>query len=254
VSAPEYLRVPARQGRALEQVDHRPWPPPDRRWRLGLTLEDMLFAHWQLPVETLRAHLPTGLELDTFEGGAWLGITSFRLTALRARGLLPVPRVSSFLELNVRTYVSAGGRAGIWFLSLDASSPLAVEAARTAYKLPYFRARMSAEWSDGWLCYECARSSEAGRVFSARYRPGGEASAPEPGTLEHFLTERYCLYVADRRGTLNRAEIHHEPWPLQPAEAEVELATISLVELPDEAPLCHFSRRQDVLIWPLVRV
>jgi len=220
---------------------------------MGQTWQEMLFAHWEAPADTLRPHLPAGLELDTFDGRAWIGLTPFRLTGLRARGLLPVPRLSGFLELNVRTYVTREGRPGIWFFSLDASSPLAVEAARATYKLPYFRARMSAAWRDGWLCYECARVAEPGRVFSGRYRPAGDAFEPEPGTLEHFLAERYCLYVADRRGVLWRAEIHHEPWPLQPAEAEIELTTISLVELPEEPPLCHFSRRQDAVLWPLER-
>jgi hypothetical protein len=254
VSAPEYVQGAARQGRSLQRLDHRPWPVPDRRWRLGQTWEEMLFAHWELAADTLRPHLPAGLELDTFDGRAWIGLTPFRLSGLRHRGLLSVPRLSSFLELNVRTYVTREGRPGIWFFSLDASSQLAVEAARATYKLPYFRARMSAAWREGWLCHECARVSEPGRVFSGRCRPAGESFEPEPGTLEHFLTERYCLYVADRRDALWRADIHHEPWLLQPAEAEVELASISLVELPDGPPLCHFSQRQDVVIWPLERV
>jgi uncharacterized protein len=253
VSAPEFVQGSVRQGRSLERLEHRPWPVPNRRWRLGQTWQDMLFAHWELPADTLRPHLPAGLELDTFDGRAWIGLTPFRLTGLRPRGLLPAPRLSSFLELNVRTYVTREGRPGIWFFSLDASNPLAVEAARATYKLPYFRGRMSAAWRDGWLYYECARAAEPGRVFSGRYRPSGDAFEPEPGTLEHFLTERYCLHVADRRGALWRAEIHHEPWLLQTAEADIELTTISLVELPDEPQLCHFSRRQDVVIWPLER-
>src|SRR5262249_31744936 len=222
-----------------------------RSWRLAQTWADMLFAHWEVPAETLRPHLPAGLELDTFDGRSWLGITPFRITGLRLRGLLPVPRLSTFLELNVRTYVTRDDRPGIWFFSLDASSPVAVEAARATYKLPYFRARISVVSRDGWLSNECARSAEPGRVFSGRYRPAGEPFEPSSGTLEHFLTERYCLYAADRRGRLYRADIHHEPWLLQPAEADVELTTISLVELPDEPPLCHFSRRQDAVIWPL---
>jgi hypothetical protein len=165
--------------------------------------------------------------------------------------MVPLPGISSFLELNVRTYVhAADGKPGIWFFSLDASSRAAVEVARRTYKLPYFHARMSAERSGQWIDYECARVSERGRVFNGRYRPEGEVFHADPDSLEWFLAERYCLYTIDDRGALQRADIHHEQWPLQEAEAEVELASISPIEL-DGAPLCHFSRRQDVVIWPL---
>jgi uncharacterized protein YqjF (DUF2071 family) len=243
------LDAALRQSRSLEHLEHRPWPTPVRGWTMGQTWEDLLFAHWRVPLEDVRPHVPAELEIDQHDGTAWLGITPFRLTGLRGRGLLPLPGASSFLELNVRTYVTADDKPGIWFFSLDASSRLAVEAARRTYKLPYFQARMSATRRGEWISYECARIEEAGRVFSGRYRPNGTVFHAEPGTLEWFLTERYCLYTTDR-GRLARAEIHHELWPLQQAEAEVDLASISPLEL-DGDPLVHFSRRQDVVIWPL---
>ena len=245
------LDAAARQARSLEHLEHRPWPISPRGWTMGQTWEELLFAHWRVPVDAVRAHVPHALEVDEHDGSAWVGITPFRLTNLRARGMLPLPVVSSFLELNVRTYVSAGGeKPGIWFFSLDASSRLAVEAARRGYKLPYFHARMSATRRGGWIDYECARLSESGRVFSGRYRPNGGVFHAEPGSLEWFLAERYCLYTTDSRGRLHRAEIHHVLWDMQPAEAEIELTSISPLRL-DGDPLCHFSRRQDVVIWPL---
>jgi uncharacterized protein YqjF (DUF2071 family) len=243
------LGAAVRQNRSLEHLEHRPWPLPPRGWTMGQTWEELLFAHWRVPADVVRAHVPPGLEVDEHDGSAWLGITPFRLTGLRARGLLPLPGVSSFLELNVRTYVTRDERPGIWFFSLDASSRLAVAAARRGYKLPYFQARMSATKRGEWVEYECARVAEAGRVFSGRYRPEGAVFTAEPGSLEWFLVERYCLYATDR-GRLARADIHHELWPLQPAEAEIELASISPLDLHGE-PLVHFSRRQDVVIWPL---
>jgi uncharacterized protein YqjF (DUF2071 family) len=242
-----------RQNRSLEHLGHRPWPLPPRGWIMGQTWEDLLFAHWRVPVEEVRQHVPEGLDVDVHDGSAWLGITPFRLTGLRGRGMLPIPYVSSFLELNVRTYVRAEEKPGIWFFSLDASSRVAVEVARRTYKLPYFHARMSATKRGEWTDYECSRVDEAGRVFSGRYRPNGSVSEAEPGSLEWFLAERYCLYTTDERDRLARAEIHHELWPLQPAEAEIELASISPLELRGE-PLLHFSRRQDVVIWPLESV
>jgi uncharacterized protein len=219
---------------------------------MGQTWDELLFAHWRAPADALRSHLPEGLELDLFEDEAWIGITPFRVTGLRARGLPPLPLISSFLEVNTRTYVTAGGKPGIWFFSLDAESDLAVAAARRVYKLPYFRADMRADWRDGRLRYESTRRGGRRAALRVVYRPIGDVIDADPGSLAHFLTERYCLYTEDA-GRLKRAEIHHEPWPLQPAEAEIEETTMppSGIELPDEAPLLHFSARQDVVIWPL---
>jgi uncharacterized protein len=221
---------------------------------MGQTWDDLLFAHWRATPESLRALLPAGLELDLYEGEAWIGITPFAVTGLRARGLPPVPYLSSFLELNTRTYVTAGGKPGICFFSLDAASELAVEGARRGYKLPYFRAHMHAEWSGGWLSYESRRRDSRAEAasFRGRYRPIGDELSPDPRSLAHFLTERYCLYATDA-GRLKRAEIHHRPWPLQPAEAEIDENTMppSGVEVLDDDPLLHFSARQDVVIWPL---
>jgi uncharacterized protein len=177
----------------------------------------------------------------------------FRLSGLRARGLPPLPFVSSFLELNTRTYVTAGGKPGIWFFSLDASSELAVEAARLGYKLPYFRADIRAEWRDGSLAFESRRRDSRGApaTFRARYRPIGDVLDADPHSLAYFLTERYCLYTSEA-GSLKRIEIHHRPWPLQPADAAIEENAMAPrgVELIDEEPLLHFSARQDAVFWP----
>ena len=221
---------------------------------MGQTWDHLLFAHWRVPEERLRPLVPSALQLDTFDGSAWLGVTPFVVVGLRLRGTLPLPRVSTFPELNVRTYATFGGKPGIWFLSLDAGSALAVQAARRTYRLPYFRARMSAERRGEWIDYSCARSEGAGRpfVFNGRYRPTGPVFNAEAGTLEYFLAERYCLY-AEEGGRLFRADIHHPPWPLQTAEAEIELNTMppSPIELGDDEPLLHYAARQDVVIWPL---
>ena len=221
---------------------------------MGQTWDHLLFAHWRVPEERLRPLVPSALQLDTFDGSAWLGVTPFVVVGLRLRGTLPLPRVSTFPELNVRTYATFGGKPGIWFLSLDAGSALAVQAARRTYRLPYFRARMSAERRGEWIDYSCARSEGAGRpfVFNGRYRPTGPVFNAEAGTLEYFLAERYCLY-AEEGGRLFRADIHHPPWPLQTAEAEIELNTMppSGVEVGDDEPLLHYAARQDVVIWPL---
>jgi uncharacterized protein len=221
---------------------------------MAQTWEDLLFAHWRAPADPLRALLPDGLELDVYEDEAWIAIAPFRLTGLRLRGLPPLPFVSSFLELNTRTYVTDGEKPGVWFFSLDASSELAVLAARYGYKLPYYRAEMRAEWRGGELAYACRRRDSRGApaAFQARYRPDGDVLEADPRSLAHFLTERYCLYTVDD-GRLKRCEIHHPPWPLRPATAEIDENTMppAGIEPADEDPLLHFSARQDVLIWPL---
>ncbi len=244
------FRAASRQARGLEQVEHRPWPLPERRWIMGQSWEDLLFAHWRIPLEELRPHVPRQLEIEQHDGSAWIGITPFRVTGLRPRGSLPLPGLSSFREVNVRTYVrTSAEKPGIWFFSLDATSSLAVRAARSQYKLPYFDARIALDRTDGWVDVECSRVSERGRVFAGRYRPASEAFTPQASSLEWFLAERYCLYAADG-DRLYRADIHHGPWVLRPAEAEIELTSIASFELRGE-PLCHVAERQDVVIWPL---
>jgi len=225
---------------------------------MGQTWEQLLFAHWPVAEASLRPHLPPGLELDRYDGDAWLGITPFAITGVRARGAPPFPGISELLELNVRTYVTARGKPGIWFFSLDASRRLAVAAARRAYRLPYFLARMSLRKRGGSLSFSSTRRQAGDRpyVFSGRHRPYGSVFQAQPGSLEAFLAERYCLYASDARGRLFCADIHHAPWLLEQADAEIELNTMPPdgVELPCRPPLLHFARRQDVVIWPLVPV
>jgi uncharacterized protein YqjF (DUF2071 family) len=253
-SLADAIQAPVRQAAALEATEHRPWPLPETSWVMGQTWEELLFAHWRAPADALRAQLPDDVELDLYEGEAWIAVTPFAVTGLRARGLPPLPFLSSFLELNTRTYVTAGGKPGIWFFSLDAASELAVEAARTTYKLPYFRAEIRVDWREGWLSYESRRRDPRGApaAFRARYRPSGDQIDPDPRSLGYFLTERYCLYTTEG-GRLKRAEIHHEPWALRPAEAVIDENTMppAGIELLDDDPLLHYSARQDVVIWPL---
>ena len=253
----DFLSTPARQASVLEETAHRPWPLPSSPWVMAQTWDELLFAHWRVPVEQVRALVPPEVPVDEFDGSAWLGITPFVVTGFRLRGTFPVPWFSSFPELNVRTYVTVDEKPGIWFFSLDASSQLAVEGARRGYKLPYYRARMSASHRGETIEYSSARREGQARpfVFDAAYRPIGEVFNAQPGSLEWFLTERYCLYTVGE-GRVMRADIHHPPWPLQTAEATIDLNTMPPdgLELPDEPPLLHFARRQDVVIWSLSAV
>jgi uncharacterized protein len=243
----------------LQHQAHRPYPAPDRAWHMTMSWLDLLFAHWSFAPETIRALLPAGLELDTFEDRAWVGVVPFRMANTGPRGLNWLPGVSAFPELNVRTYVVVDGKPGVWFFSLDAASIVAVHAARVGFHLPYFRARMNCEERSGWIEYHSERrhpGAPAG-AFHGRYRGVGPVYQSTPGTLEHWLTERYCLYAKDRAGRTCRGEIHHMQWPLQKAEVEIETCTVTdgwSISLPDEPPLLHFARRLDVIGWLLERV
>jgi hypothetical protein len=219
---------------------------------MGQTWEDLLFAHWPVPPAAMRAVVPARIPIDTFDGSAWIGVVPFEIRALRLRGLPPLPLGSRFPELNVRTYSTIGGRPGIYFFSLNAGSRLAVAGARLSYRLPYFHARMSVERRGAWIGYDSRRTRGGTAELIAEYRPAGQAFTAAPGTLEHFLTERYCLYTAHGE-RVRRAEIHHAPWPLRPAEARILRNTMSRqvgIDLPAVQPLLHFADRQDVVVWP----
>jgi len=243
---------------------HRPFPMPARPWTMTQRWNDLLFAHWPIPIATMVGLIPASLDLDSFDGSAWLGVVPFWMSRIRAR--IPgtqdssVPFSRSFPELNLRTYVRSKrtGRAGVFFFSLDAASPLAVAGARTLFHLPYFLANMQrATAADGTVRYKSRRLFTAkDAAFQAAYRGLGrpENTPPsQPGSIEHFLTERYCLFTTSR-GRVLVGDIHHMPWPLEPAEAEFrrnDLPHAHGLVLPNQPPLLHFSRSLDVYIWGL---
>ena len=235
-----------RQAASLAETGHRPWPPPERPWFMGQTWEQLLFAHWAVDPAQLEPVVPAELPLDVVDGRAYVAVTPFAVKGLRVRGVAPAPGLSSFPEVNVRTYVTVDGQPGIYFFSLDTSSRFAVEMARRIYRVPYFHARQ--RFHD--LAFESSRR-ESRAEFRARYQPVGEAAPATPGSLDHFLTERYCLYTLDEGRRVLRGEIHHPPWPLQAAAAEIEVNAMGEqigVEL-DGTPLLHYSERQDMVAW-----
>ena len=246
--AVSFLEVAARQADALRDAAHRPWPLPEAPWAQAQTRTDVLFAHWRVGLDEVARLLPPGLPLDTHDGEAWVGLVPFRLSSVRLRGLPPVPRLV-FEQLDVLTFVAVDDRPGFWLCSVDVSNPVLLEAAKRTHRLPAYRARMSSGREGEWRTFQALRD---GLAFEARYRPLGEAFTPEPGSLEHFLTERYCLYTADG-GRLYRAELHHPPWRARPAEAELGAVTLAPVALESEAHLL-FSEAQDLLVWPLEEI
>ena len=237
---------------ALQHTRHRSAPMPTGPWIMLQRWRDLLFAHWSLRAEIIRALVPRELELDLWQDTAYVAITPFWMSGVRPRGVPPPPLVHTFPELNVRTYVKYKGIPGVYFFSLDAASRLGVWGARKFYHLPYYFASMQIEKQGEAFRYSSARN-EGPRPgeFRARYWPVSAPRRWEKGGLEYFLSERYCLYTVYRE-TVLRAFIHHLPWPLQNADAEIETNTVALadgIELPEQKPLLHYSRDLEVLIW-----
>jgi len=222
----------------------------------------LLFLHWEVPPQELQALLPKELTVDTFEGKAYVGLVPFTVTGVRPPFLPPLPGVSNFHEINVRTYVHRDGvDPGVWFFSLDASSSLAVTGARAVYKLPYFHSSIDFTATDEPLpriefnSYrdDCRGARPANAHI--RYAPAdGVVTHASPGTIEHFLVERYLLYAADDDHQLHRARVSHQPYPLQRAEAETIEETLvwaAAIRRPDSAPLRYYARAVDVKVYPL---
>lgn len=240
---------------AFTETRHRPWPLPKGPWTWRQSWHDLAFVHWPMARERLEPLVPPGLELDVRDGVAWIGVVPFHMNGVTHRPLPAVPGLSAFPELNLRTYVRKDDKPGVWFFSLDAASRFAVWTARALFNLPYVFARMTVAVDREWTRFRSVRLERPpGLRFEARYRPTGAVFLAEPGSLEHWLTERYCLYSVDGRGRVHRAEIHHRPWPLQPAV--VELASNELLSplgLDEGGPPVNvlYARAIDVVVWPL---
>ncbi|MSR62839.1 MAG: DUF2071 domain-containing protein [Planctomycetes bacterium] len=237
----------------LADTAHRPTPLPAGPWVMFQRWHDLLFAHWQVAPEVLRGELPGGLELELFEGQAWLGVVPFRMSGVRLRGTPALPGLAAFPELNVRTYVRHRGKRGVWFFSLEAANRLAVRVARSWFHLPYFDAAMELVERGGEIHYRSRRTHRGAPAAElvARYAPCAPVERAEAGSLEEFLTERYALFAHGPRG-LSCGEIHHRPWPLQAARAVFEHNTMAgPLRLGLDAAPAHlaFARVLDVLIW-----
>jgi len=242
----------------LRRTDHRPWALPKGPWRWRQSWLDLLFAHFPVPAAKLQPLVPKGVEIQEFDGTSWVGVVPFRMAGVSPRPMPDLPGLSAFPELNLRLYVEVGGRAGVWFISLDATNAFAVWAARRWFHLPYFHATIDVERDGERIRYACERRSTRQPVrFRGTYWPTSDPIESKRGSIEHFLTERYCLYTQHRDGTLLRADVHHVPWPLQCAAADIEenlIAGPQGIELTGPPAFLHFARRLDVVVWNVTRV
>lgn len=233
---------------------HRSWPVPTRPWVMRMRWRELLFAHWQVDEKFIRPLLPAGLALDLFDGRCYIGAVPFLMEDTSPRFIPPIPGLHKFPELNLRTYVTANGKPGVWFFSLDAGSKLAVRCARRFFHLPYFDAKFDIDVSDR-VRYRAHRGAPAAQ-FDAIYRPVGPVYESAPGSLDAWLTDRYCLYSADRLGRLYRCEIDHGAWPLQRAEADIRANSLGdSLRIPMHGDLTlHFAKSLDVRAWLIEKV
>jgi uncharacterized protein YqjF (DUF2071 family) len=229
-----------------------------QRWR------ELLFIHWAVDPERLRALIPRPLELDVFEGAAYVGLVPFTMEGVRPIGLPALPALSSFNETNIRTYVHLEGRdPGVWFFSLDAANGIAVRLARAWFHLPYHHARMFLEREEAGkpsltttILYAGVRRwpVSAPASYLIRGQVTGSVQYARPGTLEHFLAERYILY-SRHQDRLYQGRVHHRAYPLQSATVlslHETLLSAAGIERPGDIPLAHYAAGVDVEVFPLV--
>ena len=229
-------------------------PTPQGRWIMGQRWEDLLFISWPIDAAWLRPFVPEPVQIDEFEGRAWLSVVAFWMERAHFRGLPPIPHLSSFAEINVRTYVSHGDHSAVWFLSLDTESHINVFLARHAFHLPYEYAEIDMRRGEETV-FRSERPGGAAAV-ELSYRPEGPESVPADGSLEHFLTERYALMCASHEAKLHRGDIQHTPWRLRAASWNAKrmevLAPLGLTVEGD--PVVFYAAATDVALWPLVRM
>jgi hypothetical protein len=261
---PEFETQFVTAGSLLYSVDHRPWLPPDAHWLLSQSCDDLLFAHFAVDPATLRRLVPDVLTLDLFDGAAWVTVSPSSISHMRPSGIPALPGFSFFRQVNLRTYVSVGGKPGLFYFSVDTGSLSAVWFARVFFRMQYWHSGILMSGAtiqahkpqDPTIHFRSTRlhgpaAIRGAATFEATYAPEGEPASARRGSLDEFLIERYCVYSLHRR-RLYRTEVHHQPWPLQ--SAKVEILANSLAEpfglrLPAEPSICHFSRSLKMLVW-----
>ncbi len=242
------------------RTSQRPRPLPTGSWAMTQRWNDLLFAHWRVSAAAISPHLPEGLQPDTFQGSAWVGVVPLWMDRLKIRGLPPVPGARNFPELHFRTYVhdQHTGTPGIYNFSLDIGSLVATTAVRFIFQMPcnWAEMRLDQRSEREFAFYSRRRLARVPVIFNARYRglgPTRRLAEMRCGSLESFLTERYCLFARNHTGLAVRANIHLVSSPLEDAEAEIECNDLPKavgLNISDQEPVLHYSRRLAVYIWP----
>jgi uncharacterized protein YqjF (DUF2071 family) len=256
-------------GSLLYSVEHRPWLPPNGHWLLSQSWNDLLLAHFAMEPAVLRKLVPEELTLELYDGVAWLTISPFCASHVRPSGIPPMPALSYFSQINVRTYVTMGGKPGIYYFSVDAASLSAVWFARMFFRMQYWHSSIQVSGAtiqarkgpDPTIHFRAKRlhgpeTRRGAAKLDVAYAPEGEVERARKGSLDAFLTERYCVYSWHGR-KYYRTEVHHQPLGLQRVRAEFMENSIAEplgIELAGGPELCHFSRSLKMLVWAPERV
>ena len=240
-----------RYGAVAEVRERSPIPTPEGHWIQGQRWEDLLFCSWPLSVDAIRPLVPSHLDVDTHDGTAWISVVPMWMEDAHFYRLPPLPFISTFPEVNLRTYVRSDGIPGVWFLSLDTESRINVAIARYGFQLPYYFARVSMQRGGNAFRFHSVRPGGEAEL-DVEYRAEGDLFEPKDGSLEYFLTERYSMYCSMRGGKLFRGDIQHTPWELRPATMELRrhaLLEAMGVKVGGEDPVVFYSPATDVVLW-----
>lgn len=242
----------------INDIVHRSYPLPSKNWIMRQNWNNLLFLHWPISPKKLQPFIPSPLQIDVFERNAWIGIIFFCIDGIYPRGFSFKSLTPKFAELNVRTYVRLNGKPGVYFLSLDVSDWASYTIAKRWYRLPYHPAITSLHKEEQSYHCECIRKGLTNKpiTFKGKYKPISEVFFPHVGTLDHWLTERYCLFSTNNGIDIYCGEIHHHPWQLQLAEVEISENTMFSPfqwDFSDVKPISHYSEGMDTLFWNIKR-
>ena len=243
----------------MKKQDHRSWPVPSKNWIMRQTWKNVFFAHWPILPERLRSSIPSSLDIDTYQQMAWLGVVIFEIEGIYFRGLSPISVVFRFPEVNLRTYVQHKGKPGVFFLSLDVGNWASLAISKRWYHLPYCKAKISYRKEGNTFHCQSVRNGNSNNpiTFKGSFTTDLRSYFPEEGTIDHWLTERYCLYSLDRKGNIYCGDIHHKPWSLQKAQAVLSNNTLPApfgIDISEDEPILHFSKGLDALFWNIKKI
>jgi uncharacterized protein YqjF (DUF2071 family) len=221
-------------------------------WVMTQEWHDVLFLHWPVSPELVRKHIPSELELDLYNNMAWIGVIFFKVKGNRLRFIPPVPGLNSYLELNVRTYVTYKGRTGVHFFSLDANNPLIVKLTKLGNFLPYRHAKIILKRNKKTFILH-SRRKHKNTFPDALVTTFEPISTPiERNQFEKWLTERYHLWTKTK-GHLFRVDITHSPWVLQNVTGTIHensMATLLKCDFQKNNPIAHYSKMKKARIFP----